>query len=159
MKNVILFLIFPFLLIGQNNISSHKQINPSNFSYSNTGCQDLDETLIDIVSIFGDTSLLDGLLGCAELIPTLESGILSAFLPFDVPLDCNTDLTPFGFLDINLSDVCQCSCEPFLNNFENIQNNKIINTIDLLGRTNKIDGFYFEIHEDGSVIKKYNLNK
>ena len=44
------------------------------------------ETLIDIVSIFGDTSLLDGLLGCAELIPTLESGILSAFLPFDIPL-------------------------------------------------------------------------
>jgi hypothetical protein len=159
MKNVILFLIFPFLLIGQNNISSHKQINQSNFSYSNSGCQDLDEILIDLVSIFGDTSFLDGLLGCAELIPTLESGIVSAFLPFDIPLDCNTDLTPYGFLDINLSDVCQCSCEPFLNNFENIQNLKIINTVDLLGRANNIDGFYFEIYENGSVIKKYNLNK
>ena len=159
MKNVILFLIFPFLLIGQNNISSHKKINQNNFSYSIIGCQDLDETLIDLVSIFGDTSLLDGLLGCAELIPTLESGILSAFLPFDIPLDCNTDLTPFGFFDINLSDVCQCSCEPFLNNFENIQNLKIINTVDLLGRANNIDGFYFEIYENGSVIKKYNLNK
>ena len=45
------------------------------------GCIDLDETLLDVVSVFGDTSLLDGLLGCAELIPTLESGILSAFLP------------------------------------------------------------------------------
>ena len=158
-KITLLFFALPFFLFSQNSVFLKKNLNQNSFYETSIGCQDLDETLIDIVSIFGDTSLLDGLLGCAELIPTLESGILSAFLPFEIPLNCNTDLTPFGFLDINLSDVCQCSCEPFLNNFENIQNLKIINTIDLLGRVHNFDGFYFEIYEDGSVIKKYNLNK
>ena len=103
--------------------------------------------------------MLDGLLGCSELIPTLESGILSAFLPFEIPLDCNTDLTPFGFLDVNLSDICQCSCEPFLVGLENIQSLKLIKTIDLLGRFKSNYGFYIEIYEDGSVIKKYNFYK
>ncbi len=158
-KVTLLFFALPFFLFSQNSIFLKKNLNQNSFYETSIGCQDLDETLIDIVSIFGDTSLLDGLLGCAELIPTLESGILSAFLPFEIPLNCNTDLTPFGLLDINLSDVCQCSCEPFLNNFENFQNLKIINTIDLLGRVHNFDGFYFEIYEDGSVIKKYNLNK
>ena len=103
--------------------------------------------------------MLDGLLGCSELIPTLESGILSAFLPFEIPLDCNTDLTPFGFLDVNLSDICQCSCEPFLNSYENTQSLKLIKTIDLLGRFKSNYGFYIEVYEDGSVIKKYSPYK
>ena len=160
MKSInLLFFILPYFLLGQNNIFSEKNINQNGFSENNIGCQDLDETLIDIVSIFGDTSLLDGLLGCSELIPTLESGILSAFLPFEIPLDCNTDLTPFGFLDVNLSDICQCSCEPFLVGLENTQSLKLIKTIDLLGRFKSNYGFYIEIYEDGSVIKKYNFYK
>ena len=135
MKSInLLFFILPYFLLCQNNIFSEKNVNQNGFSENNIGCQDLDETLIDIVSIFGDTSLLDGLLGCAELIPTLESGILSAFLPFEIPLDCNTDLTPFGFLDVNLSDICQCSCEPFLSSYENAKSLKLIKRIDLLGR-------------------------
>ena len=154
-----LFFVLPFFLLSQNNIFSEKNINQNGFSENNIGCQDLDETLIDIVSIFGETSLLDGLLGCSELIPTLESGILSAFLPFEIPLDCNTDLTPFGFLDVNLSDICQCSCEPFLVGLENTQSLKLIKTIDLLGRFKSNYGFYIEIYEDGSVIKKYNFYK
>ncbi len=160
MKNMnLLFFLVPFFLLGQNNILSEKIINQNGFFENNIGCQDLDETLIDVVSIFGDTSLLDGLLGCAELIPTLESGILSAFLPFEIPLDCNTDLTPFGFLDVNLSDVCQCSCEPFLSSFEDTKRLKLIKKIDLLGRFKSNFGFYIEIYEDGSAIKKYNIYK
>ena len=95
------------------------------------GCIDLDETLLDVVSVFGDTSL-DGLLGCAELIPTLESGILR-FLPFDIPLDCNTDLTPFGYLDMDMSDVCECSL-PGLFKFRSNEdfNNKKIRTLRYL---------------------------
>ena len=120
------------------------------------GCIDLDETILDIVSLFGDTSLLDGLLGCEELIPTLESGILSAFLPFDIPLDCNTDLTPFGYLDMNVSDVCECSCQKYLEIYNyNVTNRKLIETLDILGRDTNSKGFNIEIYDDGSVEKKY----
>ena len=124
------------------------------------GCIDLDETLIDLVSIFGDTSLLDGLLGCAELIPTLESGILSAFLPFDIPLDCNTDLTPFGYLDMNVSDVCECSCQEYLN-LDNMifANRKIIQTYSILGQKANTLNLQLYIYDDGSVQKKYVIKK
>ena len=106
MKKLFLpLLIIPFVSFSQNFYDiSNNQI------YDNiqvVGCVDLDETILDLVSIFGDTSLLEGY-GCAELIPILESGILSAMLPFDIPLDCNTDLTPFGYLDMNVSDAATC---------------------------------------------------
>ena len=106
--------------------------------------------------LFGDTSLLDGLLGCEELIPTLESGILSAFLPFDIPLDCSTDLTPFGYLDMNVSDVCECSCQKYLDVSKyNLANRRVLKKIDILGRFNNSKGFQVDIYNDGSVEKKY----
>ena len=154
MKNLILLLIIPFLSFSQNYYNAdHNDIYDD---VQMTGCIDLDETILDIVSLFGDTSLLDGLLGCAELIPTLESGILSAFLPFDIPLDCNTDLTPFGYLDMNVSDVCECSCEKYLDIYKyNFTNRKLIKNIDLLGRNSNNKGFTIEIYDDGSVEEKY----
>ena len=154
MKKFLLLLIVPFLIFGQN----YYDYNNDNF-YDNiqiNGCIDLDETIIDIVSIFGDTSLLDGLLGCEELIPTLESGILSAFLPFDIPLDCSTDLTPFGYLDMNVSDVCECSCQKYLDISKyNLANRRVLKKIDILGRFNNSKGFQVDIYNDGSVEKKY----
>jgi len=154
MKKFLLLLIVPFLIFGQN----YYDCNNDNF-YDNiqiNGCIDLDETIIDIVSIFGDTSLLDGLLGCEELIPTLESGILSAFLPFDIPLDCSTDLTPFGYLDMNVSDVCECSCQKYLDVSKyNLANRRVLKKIDILGRFNNSKGFQVDIYNDGSVEKKY----
>jgi len=157
MRKTLTLIILPLILFCQE--SKHKStyfMANSTLPQNVLGCQDLDETLIDIVSVFGDVSLLDGLLGCEELIPTLESGILSAFLPFDIPLDCGTDLTPFGYLDVNLYDVCQCSCEPFLN-IININNHqpKMIRQIDFLGRINNTKGLFFEIYDDGTIIKKY----
>tara|TARA_B100001029_G_scaffold178173_1_gene184307 strand:+ start:334 stop:792 length:459 start_codon:yes stop_codon:yes gene_type:complete len=149
MKKFTLFLIVPLLFFSQNNddIDTNAHV---------TGCIDLDETIIDIVSIFGDTSLLDGLLGCQELIPTLESGILSAFLPFDIPLDCNTDLTPFGYLDMNVSDVCECSCQKYLDIYKhNLTNRILIKKINILGKEAKTKGFNIEIYNDGSIEKKY----
>ena len=151
---LIFTLLFSLLSFSQNfyddnndNIHDGSQV---------VGCADLDETLLDLVSIFGDTSLLDGLLGCAELIPTLESGLLSAFLPFDIPLDCSTDLTPFGYLDMNLSNVCECSCQQYLeiSNY-NLTKRKLIKKIDVLGRENTNKGFQLTIYDDGSVEKKY----
>ena len=154
MKKLLLLLIIPFLSFSQNfyDINNDQIYNDTQV----VGCVDLDETLLDLVSIFGDTSLLDGLLGCAELIPTLESGILSAFLPFDIPLDCNTDLTPFGYLDMNVSDVCECSCQKHLeiSNY-NVTNRKLIETLDILGRDTTSEGFQVHIYDDGSVEKKY----
>ena len=154
MKKLLLFLIIPFVSFSQNfyDVNNDQIYNDAQV----VGCVDLDETLLDLVSIFGDTSLLDGLLGCAELIPTLESGILSAFLPFDIPLDCNTDLTPFGYLDMNVSDVCECSCQKYLeiSNY-NVTNRKLIETLDILGRNTNSKGFNIEIYDDGSVQKKY----
>jgi len=154
MKNFMLLLIVPFLIFSQNTDDFN-----NNEIYNNVeDCVDLDETILDIVSIFGDTSLLDGLglFGCAEIIPTLESGILSAFLPFEIPLDCDTDLTPFDYLDMNVSDVCECSCETYLNISKyNLTNHRLIKKIDLLGRDTNQKGFNIEIYDDGSVKKKY----
>ena len=154
MKKLLLFLIIPFLSLSQNfyDVNNDHIYNDSQV----VGCVDLDEALLDLVSEFGDTSLLDGLLGCAELIPTLESGILSAFLPFDIPLDCNTDLTPFGYLDMNVSDVCECSCQKHLeiSNY-NVTNRKLIETLSLLGRKATNKGVQLHIYDDGSVEKKY----
>ena len=165
MKKLITLIVLPFILISQvNNIKSNYLNNNSNGDYY--GCQDLDETLIDIVSIFGDTSLLEGLLGCSELIPTLESGILSAFLPFEIPLDCNTDLTPFNLVDlvdVNLYDVCQCSCEPYINLSElpilHKEKSKLLKSIDILGRDKFNKNITLELYENGEVVKKIKINR
>lgn len=156
MKKLLILLIIPFLSLSQNfnNINNDLIYNNSQI----VGCVDLDETLIDLVSIFGDTSILDGLLGCAELIPTLESGILSAFLPFDIPLDCNTDLTPFGYLDMNVSDVCECSCQNYLDMSQfNLTTRKLIKKLSVLGKItrNNINGVQLYIYDDGSIEKKH----
>ena len=165
MKKLITLIVLPFILLSQaNNIKSNYLTNNSNGNYY--GCQDLDETLIDIVSIFGDTSLLEGVLGCSELIPTLESGILSAFLPFEIPLDCNTDLTPFNLVDlvdVNLYDVCQCSCEPYVN-FSGLltlsnSKTKLLKSIDVLGRDNFNNNISLELYENGEVVKKMKINR
>ncbi len=155
MKRILLLILIPLFCLSQNNKDDNEL-----FAQNLLGCQDLDETLIDIINIFGDASLLEGLLGCEELIPTLESGILSAFLPFEIPLDCSTDLTPFGYLDVNLYDICQCSCEPFLDiiHINNHQPN-LIKKIDILGRGNKTTGLFFELYDDGTIIKKYQLSQ
>ncbi len=155
MKKLLILLIIPFLSISQNfnNINNDLIYNNSQI----VGCIDLDETLLDLVSIFGDPSILDGLLGCAELIPTLESGILSAFLPFDIPLDCNTDLTPFGYLDMNVSDVCECSCQNYLDISQfNLTTRKLIKKLSILGKItrNNINGVQLYIYDDGSIEKR-----
>ena len=166
MKKLIILIFLPYILFSQvNNIKSN-YLNNNNSNGNYYGCQDLDETLIDIVSIFGDTSLLEGLLGCSELIPTLESGILSAFLPFEIPLDCNTDLTPFNLVDlvdVNLYDVCQCSCEPYVNLSElpilNKEKNKLLKSIDILGRDKFNKNIILELYENGEVVKKMIINR
>ena len=154
MKNFLLFFLIPFVGFFQNSYEIND--NPIYKNSQSDGCVDLDETLLDLVSIFGDISLLDGVLGCAELIPVLESGILSAFLPFDIPLDCNTDLTPFGYLDINLSDVCECSCEKHLTlpNYS-FTNHTLIKKINVLGGDDYNNRFQIHIYDDGSVKKQY----
>ena len=74
----------------------------------------LDDALIDLISIFGTPSFLESLLGCSEIIPALEMGFISSILPFDIPLDCNTDLTPFGYFDMNVSTYVSVHVKIFL---------------------------------------------
>jgi len=152
MRKLLILLILPLLGFSQNigGLNNDPLYNDPQV----IGCVDLDETLVDLVSIFGETSFLDGLLGCAELIPTLESGILSAFLPFDIPLDCNTDLTPFGYLDMDLSDVCECSCQDYLSITDLESSRKIIENMSILGQTSNLSNFSIDIYSDGSVKKK-----
>ena len=154
MKKLLTLIIVPFLSFSQNFYNTNN--DPIYDDHQIVGCVDLDETLIDLVSIFGDTSLLDGMLGCAELIPTLESGILSSFLPFDIPLDCNTDLTPFGYLDMYVSDICECSCQTHLEipNY-NLTDRKLLKKMDVLGKELGDKGFQLHIYSDGSIEKKY----
>ena len=163
MKKLITLIIIPFILFSQENNIESNYFNDKDSNVNYYGCQDLDETLIDIVSIFGDTSLLEGILGCSELIPTLESGILSAFLPFEIPLDCNTDLTPFGYLDVNLYDICQCSCEPYVNlsGVSILVNEKpqLLKSIDILGRENLNKNLILELYKNGTVVKKMKINR
>jgi len=155
MKKIIVILISLIYLCPNQGLSQNCY-DVNNDDAQIVGCMDLDETILDIVSLFGDISLLDGLLGCEELIPTLESGILSAFLPFDIPLDCNTDLTPFGYLDMNVSDICECSCQKHLDISKyNLTNRKLLKKIGILGRDTNQKGFNIEIYDDGSIEKKY----
>jgi len=153
MRKLLILLILPLLGFSQNigGLNNDPLYNDPQV----IGCVDLDETLVDLVSIFGETSFLDGLLGCAELIPTLESGILSAFLPFDIPLDCNTDLTPFGYLDMDLSDVCECSCQDYLSMPDlDKSSRKVIENVSILGQSSNLSNFSIDIYSDGSVKKK-----
>tara|TARA_A100001011_G_C14300679_1_gene840632 strand:+ start:2684 stop:3160 length:477 start_codon:yes stop_codon:yes gene_type:complete len=153
MRKILILLVLPILGFSQNigGLNNDSFYNDPQV----IGCVDLDETLVDLVSIFGDTSFLDGLLGCAELIPTLESGILSAFLPFDIPLDCNTDLTPFGYLDMDLSDVCECSCQDYLSIPDlDISSRMVIENMSILGQASNLSNFSIDIYSDGSVKKK-----
>lgn len=163
MKKLITLIVLPFILFSQENNTESNYFKDKDSNVNYYGCQDLDETLIDIVSIFGDASLLEGVLGCSELIPTLESGILSAFLPFEIPLDCNTDLTPFGYLDVNLFDICQCSCEPYVNlsGLSILVNEKpqLLKSIDILGRENLTKNLILELYKNGTVVKKMKINR
>tara|TARA_B100001113_G_C20782230_1_gene480082 strand:+ start:85 stop:561 length:477 start_codon:yes stop_codon:yes gene_type:complete len=157
MKNISLVILLSLLSFFQKSLGVNN--NYINDDAQMIGCVDLDETLIDLVSIFGDTSLLDGLLGCAELIPTLESGILSAFLPFDIPLNCNTDLTPFGYLEMNVHDVCECSCKNYLEipNYKK-SNRNLLRIINIQGKeVENTKSIKLHIYDDGSIEKKYLL--
>ena len=170
MKKLITLLVLPFILISQENKFESNFYNEKESNVNYYGCQDLDETLIDIVSIFGDPSFLEAILSgpltCEGLIPTLESGLLSAILPFEIPLDCNTDLTPFNLVDlvdVNLYDVCQCSCEPYVN-FSGLSTlskskTKLLKSIDILGRDNFNKNITLELYENGEVVKKMKINR
>ena len=79
--------------VGQSEYNYSKTSNSNNALTS--GCQDLDETILNILSIFINDPEF-GFFGCSDIIPYLESQFL-------IPLNCSTDLTPFGYFDMNVS--------------------------------------------------------
>lgn len=152
MRNIILFLWISTsgLLLSQNHSSVYDDFSEGTNEQYSIDCVDLDETIINLLSIFINDPEF-GFFGCSDVIPYLESQIL-------IPLNCNTDLTPFGYFNINVSDVCECSCEEYLGVKEtNTINKELIKTINILGNETKEKGFIIEIYDDGSVIKKIAL--
>mgnify|MGYP001331554299 CR=1 FL=1 len=156
MKKLLLLVFIPLLSLSQKNHLSDYHYNlPTQEMF---GCQDLDETILDLVSVFADISTL-GFIGCSDIIPTLESNILSALLPFDIPLDCNTDISPFGYLDMNVSDICECSCEDYLNLDDPVFYKKtLIQNLSILGQQG-IASLQLYIYNDGSVEKRYIIKR
>jgi len=149
MRNIILFLWLstPALVLSQNHISVYNDFLQGTDEQYTIDCEDLDETIINILSIFINDPEF-GFFGCSDVIPYLESQVF-------IPLNCNTDLTPFGYFNINVSDVCECSCEEYLSIKEtNSINRELIKTINILGKETTEKGFIIEIYNDGSVIKK-----
>ena len=121
---------------------------PNCDSFEATGCEDADETILNILSLFMNDPGF-GFFGCADIIPYLESQTI-------IPLDCNTNLTPFGYFNMSVADVCECSCEEYLNlDRPNTVSRKIINTISIIGQPLNQMGLQLEIYDDGSVEKKY----
>ena len=112
------------------------------------GCEDSDEIILNILSFFMNDPGF-GFFGCTDIIPYIESKI-------DIPLDCNTDLTSMGYFNMNVADICECSCEEYLKlNKPGAINRKIINAISIIGQPFNRIGLQLEIYHDGSVEKKY----
>ena len=59
---------------------------------------------------------------------------------------------------MNVSDVCECSCQNYLeiSNY-NLTSRKLINKASILGKMTYNNNYSFQIHiyDDGSVEKKY----
>ena len=90
-----------------------------------------------------------GFSGCSNIIPYLESQTL-------IPLSCDTDLTNYGFVNMNVADICECSCAEYLNLDNNIlMNRKKINTLSIIGQQSNNIYLQLDIYDDGSVEKKY----
>ena len=152
MRNIILFLWISTsgLLLSQNHISVYDNFSEETYEQYSIDCVDLDETIINLLSIFINDPEF-GFFGCSDVIPYLESQVF-------ILLNCNTDLTPFGYFNINVSNICECSCEEYLGVKEtNSINKELIKTINILGKETTEKGFIIEIYDDGSVIKKIAL--
>ena len=150
MKNTLfIFLSLPCLLFGQVQKSSYainNAIQGSEEHYT-IECEDIDETIINILSIFMNDPGF-GFVGCSDVIPFLES-------QFIIPLNCTTDLTPFGYFNLDVSDICECSCQDHLNIKDpSSKNRKLIKTINILGQETTGKGINIEIYDDGSILKK-----
>ena len=156
MKRYILIIFIPFFINAQSIYDNNEKfLHEGNRS---VGCVDLDDALIDLISIFGTPSFLESLFGCSEIIPALEMGFISSILPFDIPLDCSTDLTPFGYFDMNVSDICECSCQNFLDiDILEPNNKKAIKIFNILGASNLHQKIQLFIFDDGSVEKKIQI--
>ena len=148
MKKLLLLLIIPFISFGQNNYSTHSNLNDKISTQNILGCEDADDTILNILSLFINDPEF-GFFGCSDVIPYLESQVL-------IPLNCNTSLTPFGYFNMTVSDICECSCQEYLDiDVTDLSNKKIIKMFSIIGQQSIQTGFQLHIYDDGSVEKKY----
>jgi len=146
MKNV--FLTFAILTMISVQYSRGNTLNYMVVGENLAGCEDADETILNILSLFiNDPGF--GFFGCADIIPYLESQSI-------IPLNCNTNLTPFGYFNMTLADICECSCQEYiqLENF-NISNRKLINSFSIIGAIDDYAELKINVYSDGYVQKIY----
>ena len=140
MRIFLIVSIFPLFLIGQNKLNGLSDNGPF-YSKNLVGCEDADEVILNILSIFINDPEF-GFFGCADIIPYLESQTI-------IPLNCSTNLTPLGYFNMSVSDVCECSCQEFLNLYNtSLKNPKIIKNISILGQGILKQTIFIEVYDD-----------
>ena len=149
MKKLLILFIIPFLTFSQHNYLLNSDPNNKILTNNTLGCQDADETILNILSLFINDPEF-GFFGCADIIPYLESQAL-------IPLNCNTNLTPLGYFNLTVSDICECSCQEYLNlSNSDLSNQKIIQKLSVTGQESNEATLQLIIYDDGSVKKIYN---
>ena len=145
-----LLLAFAFLTMIFAEYSHSNTFNYMIADKNLLGCEDADETILNILSLFIDDPGF-GFFGCSDIIPYLESQSI-------IPLNCNTNLTPFGYFNMNLADICQCSCQEYLplENF-NISHRKLIDSFSIIGTMANYPRLKLNIYNDGYIEKIYTV--
>ncbi len=146
MKKVLL--AFAILSMISTQYSRGNTLNYMIVGENLVGCEDADETILNILSLFMDDPGF-GFFGCADIIPYLESQSI-------IPLNCQTNLTPFGYFNMTLTDVCECSCQEYLQLKNlNISNRKLIDSFSVIGSINDYTKLKLNVYNDGYVQKIY----
>ena len=149
MKKLLILFIIPFLTFSQYNYLINSEPTNKIFKNNTLGCEDADETILNILSLFMNDPGF-GFFGCSDIIPYLEAQAL-------IPLNCNTNLTPFGYFNLTVSDICECSCQEYLNlSNADLSNQKIIQTFSINGQQSNQAPLQLIIYDNGSVKKIYN---
>ena len=114
------------------------------------GCVDDDDIMLNILGTFiNDPGF--GFFGCADIIPYLENQSI-------IPLNCETDLTLLGYFNMSVPDVCECSCQDYINIIEtNKHTRTLIKTINIIGKNSHGKPLYINIYDDRSIEKIFRI--
>jgi hypothetical protein len=94
-----------------------------------------------------------GFFGCADIISYLANQSI-------IPLNYETDLTLLGYFNMSVSDICECSCQDYINIIEtNTHTRTLIKTISIIGKNTHKKPLYINIYDDGSIEKIFRIEQ